>query len=212
MPRFREARFRVSYPSEVCDHYFNDQGYWSDISPLAPFPSTSIQDANCWLRGWNFTTDLYRVLEHAMDHIHRQPAVNPDWPSIPFQDQTPNPRIILDNIMLKYDRLPASFKDFTKSPKRQLQEPFQAVNIIVTIHLVRMILLNSSDDATVDEKCESVRVLLDTLEKVPWYFVRAANISLLHQLAKYGSILGSNVDGLESPVSDYSYDMVLRAL
>src|ERR1700710_858088 len=68
----RESQSHVSYPSEVADEFFFEAAYQVSNNLLSPFPSEPIPNPNYWLHGWNFTTDLYRVLEHAMDNFHRR--------------------------------------------------------------------------------------------------------------------------------------------
>jgi hypothetical protein len=67
----------VRYPSEIDDEFITHSGYGAP--PVPPDPATASNDRIVifsrqpvnWLRGWNFTTDLYRILEYAVD-FHRR--------------------------------------------------------------------------------------------------------------------------------------------
>jgi hypothetical protein len=85
---------------------------------------------------------------------------------------------------------------------------FQAANITATLQLVRMILF-TSEDATVEQKCEIARDLLNGFSNVPVAFLRAISSPLLHHLAGIGSILGSVMEG---PLPESSYLEVRQVL
>ncbi|KAF3397767.1 hypothetical protein F1880_006509 [Penicillium rolfsii] len=70
--RYREAHSLVRYPSELDDEFIIDLGYGvpSVTSGLNLFQTGNVavvsRQPTPWLRGWNFTTDLYRILEHLL--------------------------------------------------------------------------------------------------------------------------------------------------
>jgi hypothetical protein len=216
--RCREAQSHVSYPSEVDDEFFSDAGYNQPDSLMPSFPQQAITNPISWLHGWNFTTDLYRILEHAMDDFHRQSPNNIGSfsPSDLFGRQIPQPSVVLDKIMSMHEELPPQFKETKLIPQNGNGGPgspedkysFQAANITATLQLVRMILF-TSEDATVDQKCAIARDLLDSFAKVPVFFLRAISSPLLHHLAGIGSILGSVMEG---PLSESSYLQVREVL
>jgi hypothetical protein len=115
--------------------------------------------------------------------------------------------------MAMYDELPPSFKE-TKMTAQNMRGgledkfSFQAANITATLQLVRMILF-TSEDATVDQKCAIARDLLEGFSRVPVFFLRAISSPLLHHLAGIGSILGSVI---ENPISEASYLQVRQVL
>lgn len=169
----------------------------------------------CWVHGWNFTTDLYRILEHAMDDFHRRrPSIGPLSPSDLFTRETPHQSVVLSKVMSMHDELPPRFKETKsvppsgKGPGLEDKFSFQAANITAALQLVRMILF-TSEDATVDQKCAIARDLLDGFAKVPIFFLRAISSPLLHHLAGIGSILGSVIEG---PISEASYMQVREVL
>jgi len=90
--RFREAQSQVSYPSEINDEFFSDAGY-QGLTPMQRYnPPQSVSNSSCWLHGWNFTTELYRVLEHSMDDFrrHRSTPVGSFSPRDLFGRDTPH--------------------------------------------------------------------------------------------------------------------------
>jgi hypothetical protein len=218
MVRCRESQCIVSYPSEVEDEFFSDAGYHPPncLSPSFP-PQTTINPTS-WLHGWNFTTELYRILEHALDEFHRfhPKSSRPSSPGNLFRRDCPGQGAVLDRVMAMHGALPQRFKVAKPIPDNGLGDlgdsenkfSFQAANITATLQLVRMILFTAEDE-TVDQKCAIARELLDGFTRVPVFFLRAISSPILHQLAGIGSILGSAIEG---PLSESSYVQVRGVL
>ncbi|TVY51634.1 hypothetical protein LCER1_G007283, partial [Lachnellula cervina] len=213
--RCREAQSHVSYPSEINDEFFSDAGYQGLSAPVQGFnlPRT-ISNPSCWLHGWNFTTELHRVLEHAMDDLyrHRSAPIGSFSPTDLFGRDTTQHSVVLSKVMYMYDHLPQKFKEAKlprngKAGKDEIYS-FQAANITATLQLVRMILF-TSEDATVEQKCKIARDLLDGFSKIPVVFLRAISSPLLHHLAGIGSILAPVMEG---PLSESSYLEVRHVL
>jgi hypothetical protein len=125
----------------------------------------------------------------------------------------PHQNVVLEKVMEMHEQLPAQFKDTKLVPqngKGGLEDKFsfQAANITATLQLVRMVLF-TSDEATVDQKCAIARDLLDSFSKVPVFFLKAISSPLLHHLAGIGAILGSVIEG---PLSEPSYLQVRGVL
>jgi hypothetical protein len=212
--RCRESQSYVSFPSEVEDEFFSDSGYHPPGALLSTF-QTQVTNPISWLHGWNFTTELYRILEHAMDDFHRRRPSNigPFSPSDIFGRDGPHQSVVLNKVMSIYDELPPRFKETKLSPqngKGGLEDKFsfQAANITATLQLVRMVLF-TAEDATVDQKCAITRDLLDGFAKVPIFFLRAISSPLLHHLAGIGTILSSVMEG---PLCESSYLQVREVL
>ena len=83
----REAQSHVCYPAEVDDEFLSRAD--DDSSRRQPQSQSEISLAYTldhwgrmsgpvsWLQGWNFATDLYRVLEHAIDGFrNRNPSTD----------------------------------------------------------------------------------------------------------------------------------------
>jgi hypothetical protein len=215
MIRCRESQCKVSYPSEVDDEFFSDAGYQPPNSVTVTMPHQAITSPTSWLHGWNFTTDLYRILEHAMDEFHRYRPKNtrPFSPGDLFVRECPGQSEVLERVMTMHSTLPQRFKEAKPLPENgqgglEAKFGFQAANITATLQLVRMVLL-TAEDVTVDQKCAIARELLDGFAKIPVFYWRAISSTLLHQLAGIGSILGSAIEG---PLSESSYLQVRDVL
>ena len=67
----REAQVRVQYPRELDDDRLDDMSNAGSqaSSPTSDYSGGFAQDPSCpnWLQGWNFTVDMCRVVEHAID-------------------------------------------------------------------------------------------------------------------------------------------------
>jgi hypothetical protein len=220
MVRCRESQCLVNYPSEVEDELFSDAGYEAPNSSIASssgnpsFQQVTTNPAS-WLHGWNFTTELYRILEHAVDEYHRyRPnCIRPVSAAILFTKDCPGQNVVMEKVMKMHDELPQSFKQImpirnTGNDGMEDKFSFQAANITATLLLVRMMLF-TTEDVTVDQKCAIARELLDGFAKVPVFFLKAISTPLLHQLAGIGSILGSAIEG---PLSESSYMQVRDVL
>jgi hypothetical protein len=124
----------VSYPSEIED---------TSSDPV----SHTLPSQPSWLRGWNFTTDLYRILERVMDVIattrRRTSGVGPPPMSILNcsigTDASSGPSLasVMPYVNGMYDRLPDIFKQvrpMTGNLEADI-DSFQAANIVVTIYV-----------------------------------------------------------------------------
>jgi len=212
--RCREAQSQVSYPSEINDESFSDIGYQGVHHLIQGYNPQPMKNPSCWLHGWNFATELYRILEHAMDDFHRRrpTSAGPLSPRDLFGRNSPDQNVVLAKIMSMHSELPHKFKEakLVRLGKASRDEifSFQAANISATLQLVRMILFTSVD-ATVDQKCRVAQELLGGFAKIPVEFLRAISSPLLHHLAGIGSILGSVMEG---PLSEAAYHEVRDVL
>jgi len=115
--RCREQQVNVAYPTEMDDELFNDLGYNQDVSsPLSigqsPITSWSNIKTHSWLCGWNFTTDLYRVLEHVINHSpgrkrHKRTSID----EILGEKTSLDTKEIRNSIDRLYNQLPDCFKE-----------------------------------------------------------------------------------------------------
>lgn len=142
--RCREAQSRVFYPSEVDDDRFSERDF-ANLLPESPThrrggaSPTTVTNNSSWLHGWNFTTELYRVLEHAMDDFHRRrpPNIGPFSPSDLFLREAPSRSAVLAKVMSMHAELPDRFKE-TRSVVSDMIEDrfsFQAANIAATLQV-----------------------------------------------------------------------------
>ncbi|KAF2657560.1 hypothetical protein K491DRAFT_691021 [Lophiostoma macrostomum CBS 122681] len=217
--RSRESQSNVAYPSTLEDAMITNENYQSDsiTSPLTNVSATAANPLDSrpmrWMHGWNFTTDLYRILEHALDSFRRRHPQSTLRSSIEaiFGDIPPTEATVLDAILNMYQGLPARFKETpavseTNSIEHRLN--FQTANIAATIQLVRMVLF-AAEDATVEQKCCTASELLRAFSDVPAIYLRAISSPLLHHLESIGLVLGSV---FEKPLHESSYRQVRSVL
>jgi hypothetical protein len=174
----------VRYPTEMDDQYITDTGY-------SPRPSTSSASPNgmpvgqeplSWLVGWNFTTDLYRILEHAVDELrcrwsHQNGATrfHAMFGRSPMTESA-----VMEQVLHMYSALPSQFREtlpVTEDPGKDLFG-FQSANIQATLQLLRMVLF-STEDIGVDRKCDVAGELLSVFSKVPMEYLRAISSPLV---------------------------------
>ncbi|KAH6716848.1 Zn(II)2Cys6 transcription factor [Leptodontidium sp. MPI-SDFR-AT-0119] len=214
--RCREAQCSVSFPSEVDDDLLSDSGFYQTdpfFNPYSPQPRHT--DRPCWLRGWNFATQVYQTLEHAMDEYLRRRSTNPSLfsPSKLFHHDILHCAELLVGIMDKYEKLHSQFKEPAMMSaygqgSQEYKVSFQAVNITATFELARLVLF-ACEDAGVEKKCGIVRDLLKNFDRTPTNFIRALSCPLLHHVASVGNILASVIEG---PISESSYEHVRAVL
>lgn len=197
----REATFNVCYPTEADDETFNDAGY-REQSPAMKLYGCS------WMRGWNFVIDLYRILEHAVDHLRCLRSTTQRSPSVQavFSDSMPSQRAIFEHIMSIYSSLPTHFKT-TRPIQCNLSDDlfsFQAANITATVQLVRMVHF-INDHSALEQKCQVASEVIAGFVVVPVAYLRAMGSPLLHHLAGIGSMLGA---AFEDGLSEKSYRLI----
>jgi len=201
--RNREAFSNVGYPAELMDEtLLHSRGY----------NTAGQEEVVNWMMGFNFVTDLYRLLEHARDHIQarRAPPGRTPFARNPFVAAEPSHLAILEMIMSAYMTLPGCLRNIHQ-PTNNLCEDiysFQAANIAATLQLVRMVLF-TAERSTVEQKCEVAREITRAFANVPNAYLRGMSAPLLHHLAGIGSILGS---AFEERLSQQSYTMLRISL
>lgn len=218
--RYREAQCDVLYPTEVDDECFDDDGFGvaseTSLPNVGPSPSRMMESigATCWLSGWNFTTDLYRILEHAMDNFRSRRArlQKRSFLSEIFGDRNAlvSQSSVADSVMNMYKNLPQRFKETPPITfdMREDRFGFQSANIVATVQLTRMVLF-AARGATVDERCQIAREVVEAFMTIPVGYLNAISSPLFHHLAGIGSILGS---AFEEPLSDREYLQIRSVL
>lgn len=177
-----EAMFNVGYPSK--DDLLHRTALLDPVSTANQEPS--------WLYGWNFITDLYRLLEHVLHHLRP----TPQRPVTRFHvsDSWQAATSLLEQVTDMYNGLPAIFKS-TRPPTNDVSEDlysFQAANIAATVQLVRMVLFTIKR-SSVEEKCKVASEVIAVFANVPVAYLRAISSPLLHHLAGIGILLGSTI-------------------
>lgn len=217
--RCREAQSDVLYPMEIDDEMFDDTGFHPSSADSAPVIGTSpgrigaaIQTKS-WICGWNFTTDLYRVLEHALDHFRARRArlKNRSFLHEVFGvSESVTQKSVLEKVISIYANLPTCFKQTRPISFKNTEDrySFQAANIAATVQLLRMVLF-SAGGATVEQRCQVANEVVQAFALVPVAYLRAISAPLLHHLAGIGSILSFV---MEEPVSAGNYAQVRNVL
>ncbi|RSH91605.1 hypothetical protein EHS25_008974 [Saitozyma podzolica] len=196
--RHREAQCNVAYPAEVYD----DDDIQPDGVQLLPERGTSL------IKGWNFVTDLYRILEHVINNSGVSPPTEQDTLSriglqrAPNMD-APHAQDILREIGKIYDDLPIEFKMPQEMTGDAMEDRygFQAANILITMTTLKMILVGAQQDG-IQQRCAVAGELLDGLSTIPEAYIRAASTAMLHHLAGVGHLLASVI---KSPLSPWGY-------
>ncbi|CEL09280.1 hypothetical protein ASPCAL12418 [Aspergillus calidoustus] len=209
--RHREAQSNVRYPGDLRDEFIlrNDT-----VSPASV--DQSVVSANGassdWIVGWNFTTDMYRILEHALDSQRRRSPPNNGTAEVwslfrPAQMAGP---WLMEHVLAMYSALPPPFREARPAIGDISHDifGFQSANIQATLQLLRMVIY-SSEEQGVDGKCDVAGQVLSVFSKVPVEYLKAISSPLLHHLAGIGYILGSVMEG---SLSESSYQRVRTLL
>ncbi|KAK3175771.1 hypothetical protein K4F52_010011 [Lecanicillium sp. MT-2017a] len=198
--RCREKQSKVAYPTEADDELITNNAIsqpavdHQGISPTSLRRSSRVS-ADCWLSGWNFITDLYRVLEHALTRFrgHNSPARRYSFLDGIFSGESNIAETSIgDSVLQMYFDLPQCFKetpDMTFDTKRD-RFGFQAANITGSLQLVRIVLL-ASGGAAIDARCQIAREVVDAFMSIPATYLLAISTPLLHHLGGIGAVLGS---------------------
>lgn len=178
----------VRYPSEIDDEFITTSKY--DVPPVSPASArtghTGItlvsRQSVSWFRGWNFTTDLYRILEHAVDFHRRRwsqgNGTTQVW-SLFGPASMPEGRV-MNHVLALYSALPSQFREtlpVTGDPTKDLFG-FQSANIQATLQLLRMVLF-SAEDRGVERKCDVAGELLSVFSRIPVEYLKAISSPLV---------------------------------
>ena len=175
---YQESHARVEYPSGR-----NDPG------------NQDVNHGTHWIVGWNFTTDLYRILEHNLTRLRSRSSRfnllgDPAGGESLFSTSQ-------DRVAELYSTLPPVFRQLqpaTGNPARDIYG-FQSANIQATMALLRMVNLSLEDGADLDTKCSVVSDVLATFHRVPKPYLRAISTPLIYHIGGIGIILGSVMEG-----------------
>lgn len=212
--RVREAHCNVLYPKEMDDDTFDDNTHATTSPISAPVHAPTSSTVACpvkshsWLCGWNFTTDLYKVMEHAVDNFRTRRArlQNRTFLNDIF-GETGNAQAsqssVLQSVMDMYANLPRSFKEIQPISFHAQNDRFgfQAANITATIQLLRMVLFSDAG-ASVADRCGIANEVVEAFINIPGGYLKAISTPLLHHLAGIGSILSTVY---EEPLAEPEY-------
>lgn len=196
--KFQETSANVLYPSEVDDEQIT-------ATSCAPGSDTN------WLQGWNFTTDLYRILEHTIKRVRRSHSDRRNDRLPVMQLLAPdrfNKTQVSEGVWSLYYQLPSRFRNYTVPVTGNANEDlfgFQAANIQATLQLVRMTLISVDSNHDVYQRCDVAKDLLSTLQSICPRYLAMISTPLVYQLGGIGHILASAMEG--SLIED-TYDRV----
>jgi hypothetical protein len=200
--RHREAQSNVHYPGELKDDFMSKNAHGVSPAENGLVGASGVSDD--WICGWNFITDMYRMLEHAVDSQRRRPRPNNGTADVwsLFRPPQTAGSWLMDHVLSMYSSLPPQFRE-TQPVTGDLAHDifgFQSANIQATLQLLRMV-LSSNEEQGVDEKCDVAGQVLSVFSKVPVEYLKAISSPLLHHLGGIGYILGSVMEGSLSEVS-----------
>lgn len=195
----------MRYPTEVDDEFITTHGYGvPSMSPesnhLPPSTVTVVSRQPVpWLRGWNFTTDLYRILEHVIDG-NRRPFSSANGTTevcslfSPFFMSEP---AVMDRVLTMYSALPSQFRETPPTTGDMSKDlfGFQSANIMATLQLLRMMLL-SAEEIGVERKCDVAGELLRAFSNVPIEYLKAISSPLVCTVSMP---LGTHTDQTVAP-------------
>lgn len=163
--RTKESVLKVLYPSEIDDDF---------LASAIEQPAGRIS----WLNGWNYTTQLYKMLECAMD-VSQPGIVCGSSSQISFS-------AVLDLLDTSYACLVPALKEI--GPYSGMPDVdrfgYQAANILVTSQTVRMV-ATCRNVQEASQREEAVRVAEDTLRQVsaiPIEYLQGFSSPLIHHL------------------------------
>ncbi|KAF3025090.1 hypothetical protein E8E14_014555 [Neopestalotiopsis sp. 37M] len=188
--RQREVKAMVKYPVEVFDD--------DDIT------ETGVQvwsEHVSFVKGFNFCTDLYRILERMEGTVRARQQATSSEPGGKieafFSEIYPSKKLAADSLHLVsqlYDDLPQELK----KPKvltgdlRADRYGFIASNVLLTTQTLRMLLVGTGTP-NIHLRCAIASELLDQLSTIPIAFFHASSTVSLHHLAHIGHMLGGDV-------------------
>lgn len=151
-------------------------------APPGPLDAGGSRPPVSWMHGWNFTTDLYRILEHVVDGTRRRfssaNGTQEVWSL--FSPANMSEPTVMERVLSMYAALPSQFRE-TPPTTGDIGKDlfgFQSANIQATLQLLRMVLL-SAEEIGVDRKCDVAGELLSVFSKVPVEYLKAISSPLV---------------------------------
>lgn len=201
--RTQEVHLNVRYPNEY------DDGTVANTKLEVPAGQHRVS----WLVGWNFTIDLYRVLEHVVNKSRAKRFSHDDRRSVDslvFGDAF-SEKSVMATMLNMYYALPPQFKatpQMTGDPTQDTYA-FQAANIQATLQLLRMMLFSTEDNPSVERKCDVADEVLTVFKTIPPNYLKAISTPMIYQLGSLGGVLGSV---FEQPLHQGDYERVRGSL
>ncbi|KAL0936856.1 C6 transcription factor [Colletotrichum truncatum] len=188
--RCPELQCGVSYPVHVgLSGVLDPTGVPVPENPGDPKPDIFFPGS--WLVGWNYITDLYRVLEHVIVRmrIGRVQAVHRDRTHL--NEFLPSIDALLEKVLERKSKLPVyASQAFPSSDNREENLcGFQVANIACTYQLLRMAAF--ACDNQFEKACGAAIELINEITQVPTVYLRAIGHPMLQELVGVGHLLSS---------------------
>ncbi|CAG7556360.1 unnamed protein product [Fusarium equiseti] len=183
-----------------CSETQCDVGYPSGLHHPAFVPGRDGRFEG-WFSGWNLTTDLYRLLEHAVLCLRfrrrKQKSILQDY----YEPDTPQ---IISRLSELQGQILPQFESVASrsSDSGRNRCGFQTCNIICTIHLARM-MASIASQLGIETVCQAARDTMASMSSIPHEYIRATGSPLLQQLAGVGHMLLSTAKKDEATISHY---------
>ncbi|ORX34866.1 hypothetical protein BD324DRAFT_635405 [Kockovaella imperatae] len=204
--RHRQSQTNVRYPVEVV----NDDA----ISPSGCLPASGV---STFIRGWNITTDLYRILEHLVDRM-RCTQLRPSPSGVARTDTVialftaPGPSVkeIRQLVDATCGQLGPEFQQAhaMTGDLDMDRYGFQVANLTLTAQTAYMILA-TADGSSIEEQCAVIQELLGALSLIPTAYIASISTPMLHHVASIGHLLGNVI---QSPLTPWAFSQVRDAL
>ncbi|KZL68104.1 C6 transcription factor [Colletotrichum tofieldiae] len=181
--RCPELQCAVAYPQQV-------DGLAGIIDASGQTEKTRFRHGS-WLTGWNYITDLYRVLEHVIVRMRKDRLKALDRGPIEHEPLMPSIDNMLEKVLEKKSNLPPyATHAFPASHDVEANLcGFQVANIACTFQLLRMAAFachNKFEDA-----CGAALELIHEITAVPVEYLRAIGYPMLQELAGVAHLLSS---------------------
>lgn len=194
----QETFSNVRYPSDLEDEGRESEG---------GLPGKILPQ---WFQGWNFITDMYRILEHLVRRVRRVQQQQDDrFAAFRYliTDAIPDVQV-MQNVMEFHLHLPEQFKLYNRPVSGdRIQDMYTclAANIKATVQLVHISLYESNGPYRLDEKCRLVDEVISSFGQIAPQFLRAISTPLVYHLGRIGHILASV---LQDPLTQNSYPRI----
>jgi hypothetical protein len=131
-----------------------------------------------FMRGWNFTTDMYRFLEHIIARVRASKPQDHGAACLEdlFKPQYPSSKEVLARLQDMHAGLPDVFKAVEPMTGNLPTDrySFQAANIIVTRQTVNLT-LSQAEDQGVEQRCAFAGELINALARIPTAYIAAVS-------------------------------------
>ncbi|KAK1974313.1 hypothetical protein LZ30DRAFT_416098 [Colletotrichum cereale] len=181
--RCPELQCAVAYPQQV-------DGLAGIIDASGQTEKTRFRHGS-WLTGWNYITDLYRVLEHVIVRMRKDRLKALDRGPIEHEPLMPPIDKMLEKVLEKKSNLPP-YATLAFPASHDVEANlcgFQVANIACTFQLLRMAAFACHNKF--EEACEAALELIHEITSVPVEYLRAIGYPMLQELAGVAHLLSS---------------------